>query len=50
VDEPVDGYTIEREEEAVLITFSNRYGEAETFRFTLESVRKFSDALAAVVR
>jgi hypothetical protein len=46
---PVDGYNVEPDADGtVVIVFSNRYGEADQYRFGPEDARKIGEALCEV--
>lgn len=43
--EPVDGFTVERIEDKIYLTFSNIYGQGEVYVLTIEDARKIMEAL-----
>lgn len=47
--EIVDGFTAEWDDEDVVITFTDRYGNAESYRITPDSVSTIIDILLDVV-
>lgn len=44
-DEPLDGFTVERRDDELWLTFSNRYGEADVFKLTVADACRVADAM-----
>jgi len=42
---PVDGFTIERVGDMVVLILSNRYGEGDQYEFNLEDSRRIGEGL-----
>lgn len=42
---PVDGFSVERAGEKVVLTLSNRYGEADVFVLPVTDARRIADVL-----
>jgi hypothetical protein len=42
---PIDGFSVQRVDDVVIMVLSNRYGEAEEFRFNPEDARKIGEGL-----
>lgn len=45
MNDPVDGFAVECEEQEVLLTLSNRYGSVETYRFDRPTAYRIGRAL-----
>ena len=42
---PIDGFTVERVGDMVVLILSNRYGEGEQYEFGLEDSRRIGEGL-----
>lgn len=47
-DEPVDGFTVERDGTLIAVTLSNRYGHADRFVFEATDAIRLARVLQAV--
>ena len=46
--QPVDGFTVEFENDSVVFILSNRYGESDTYLFPVEDARVLGEALLEI--
>jgi hypothetical protein len=45
VDEPVDGFSVEKQDDQVVLTLSNRYGTVDVYHFSLDDAAEIGLAM-----